>query len=444
MKKLLLIILISALLILTLLIMLYYIYFNLAQIESLLVHIGVVIILIFTALVIMRYMLLLFFSILQTIIKSADSVRKYTERKLYGERKEYKRVTITVPAYNEEVVIEKALLSLKEQTYPNLEILVIDDGSKDRTFIKAKRLEYNQGNRSLKVYRKPNGGKANAINYGIEHSTGELIMVVDADSKLDPDAVELMAEHFDNEEIAAVAGSVYVSNQHTLLTKLQALEYVEGLNMVRNGQAFLKLVNIIPGPIGMFRKSALYEVGLYDDDTFAEDCDVTLKLISHNYKIEFESDAVAYTEAPENLLDLIKQRYRWTRGILQAIRKHKAMLWHISKKPSVSFVLWYMLFEAIFWPFIDVLANIFMVYLAISSGVSELLFYWWALFSVLDMAGALYCVLITGERLSLAFYALFYRLFFIEVINIAKILPTIEEWFGIEMSWGKLERTGNI
>ncbi len=425
-------------------ILLYYFYINFSKLEGLLVHSGVVIILIFTALVIMRYMLLLFFSMLKTIMKSADTARKEREREIYGERREFKRVTITVPAYNEEVVIEKALLSLKEQTYPNLEILVIDDGSKDRTFIKSKRLEYTEGNRSLKVYRKKNGGKANAINYGIEHSTGELIMVVDADSKLDPNAVALMAEYFDDEEIAAVAGSVYVSNQGTLLTKLQALEYVEGLNMVRNGQAFLKLVNIIPGPIGMFRKSALYEVGLYDDDTFAEDCDVTLKLISHDYKIEFESDAVAYTEAPENLLDLIKQRYRWTRGILQAIRKHKAMLWHITKKPSVSFVLWYMLFEAIFWPFIDVWANIFMIYLAISTGMSILLFYWWALFSVLDMAGALYCVLITGEKLSLAFYALFYRLFFIEVINIAKILPTIEEWFGIEMSWGKLERTGNI
>lgn len=435
---------ISLLLMSAIAILLYYFYINFSKLEGLLVHSGVVLILIFTALVIMRYMLLLFFSMLKTIMKSADTARKEDEKEIYGERKEFKRVTITVPAYNEEVVIEKALLSLKEQTYPNLEILVIDDGSKDRTFIKSKRLEYTKGNRSLKVYRKKNGGKANAINYGIEHSTGELIMVVDADSKLDPDAVWLMAEYFDDEEIAAVAGSVYVSNQDTLLTKLQALEYVEGLNMVRNGQAFLKLVNIIPGPIGMFRKSALYEVGLYDDDTFAEDCDVTLKLISHDYKIEFESDAVAYTEAPENLLDLIKQRYRWTRGILQAIRKHKAMLWHITKKPSVSFVLWYMLFEAIFWPFIDVWANIFMVYLAISTGMSILLFYWWALFSVLDMAGALYCVLITGEKLSLAFYALFYRLFFIEVINIAKILPTIEEWFGIEMSWGKLERTGNI
>jgi len=164
-------------------------------------------------------------------------------------------------------------------------------------------------------------------------------MVVDADSKLHNDAVELMARYFLDPEIAAVAGSVYVSNQNNLLTKLQALEYIEGLNMVRNGQAFLKLVNIIPGPIGMFRKDALYEVGLYDDDTFAEDCDVTLKLIMKGYKIDFEPEAVAVTEAPEHLLDLIKQRYRWTRGILQAI-KNTAQCFGILKNLSPLHLLY--------------------------------------------------------------------------------------------------------
>ena len=418
----------------------FYIYFDVYfyKIQNIFVQTGVVIILFFTALVILRYMLLLFFSILKTIQTSAEEEDRIITNK------KYKKVTIIVPAYNEEVVIKKSLLSLLEQTYPNLEIVVVDDGSKDRTYTIAKQLEFTRANRSLKVYRKKNGGKANAINFGIEHAEGELIMVVDADSKLAKNAVLLMARYFDNEDIAAVAGSVYVSNQTNLLTKLQALEYIEGLNMVRNGQAFLKLVNIIPGPIGMFRKSALLEVGLYDDDTFAEDCDVTLKLISHGYKIEFEPDAVAYTEAPEHLLDLIKQRYRWTRGILQAIRKHKNMLWQLKKYPSVSLVLWYMLFEAIFWPFMDIWAIIFMLYLAIISGTSMFLFFWWSLFTVLDMAGALYCILITRERLSLVFYAIYYRLFFIMIINIAKILSTIEEWFGLEMNWGKLDRKGNL
>ena len=110
-----------------------------------------------------------------------------------------------------------------------------------------------------------------------------------------------MAEYFDDPQIGAVAGSVYVTNKTTLWAKLQALEYIQGLNMVRNGQAFLKLVNIIPGPIGMFRKDAIEQVGLYEHDTFAEDCDLTLRLIQANYRIDFEPEALSITEAPEDL-----------------------------------------------------------------------------------------------------------------------------------------------
>ncbi|WP_457562918.1 glycosyltransferase family 2 protein [Caminibacter pacificus] len=384
-------------------------------------------------------MLLLFFSILKTIFKTADEKHLEKINKTLNHK-----VSIIVPAYNEEKIIAKSLESLVNQTYQNLEIIVVDDGSTDRTSEIAKYFKKHSNGKKVKVLKKSNGGKASAINHGIRHSTGELIMVVDADSKLEKNAVKLMERYFIDPNVAAVAGSVYVSNQTNLLTKLQALEYIEGLNMVRNGQALLKLVNIIPGPIGMFRKDALYEVGLYDNDTFAEDCDVTLKLITRGYKIDFESDAVAYTEAPEHLLDLIKQRYRWTRGILQAIKKHKGLLWNIRKNPAASFTMWYMLFESVFWPFMDVWTNMFIIYLSVFSGVSILIFYWWSIFTILDMAGALYCILITNNRLSLVFYAVFYRLYFISIINIAKIFSTIEEWFGIEMTWGKLERKGKL
>ena len=416
---------------------LYIFYNNFSHIQNIFVKSAIVIVLIFTMLVILRYMLLLYFSVIKLIFKSA-------EEESQSELKPTFKVSIIVPSYNEEKVLPLSLPSLINQTYENIEILVVDDGSKDKTYQIAKQFEFQTQNKSLKALTKPNGGKANAINFGITQASGEIIMVVDADSRLDKNAVELMVRYFLNPEIAAVAGSVYVSNRNNLVTKLQALEYIEGLNMVRNGQAFLKLVNIIPGPIGMFRKSALYEVGLYDDDTFAEDCDVTLKLITKGYKIDFESDALAYTEAPENFLDLIKQRYRWTRGILQAIKKHKNLLWDIRKRPSASFTMWYMLFEAIFWPFMDIWTNMFVLYLSMVSGFTVLIFFWWVMFTILDMAGALYCVLVTGEDLSLVFYAAFYRLFFIEMINIAKILSTFEEWFGIEMSWGKLERKGNL
>jgi cellulose synthase/poly-beta-1,6-N-acetylglucosamine synthase-like glycosyltransferase len=417
----------------------YYSVDNLQQIyletSNIFVRMGVVLIFIFTLLIVVRYLLLIFFSVFQTIRRSA-------EEELYIDKSH--RVTIIVPCYNEQEGIIASIKSLINQTYPNLEILVVDDGSKDRTYELAKNFEFDDGVKCLRVLSKPNGGKSRALNYGIQRATGDLICDVDADSKLDPFAIELLVQHFRDESIAAVAGSVKVINDDTFITKLQALEYIEGLNMVKNGQAFLKLVNIIPGPIGMFRKEAMKKVNYYAHDTFAEDCDITLKLIAAGYKIDFEPDAIAYTEAPEHLLELLKQRYRWTRGILQAIKKHKRHLWHFREQKSLFFVMWYMLFEAIFWPFMQLWGDLFMIYLAMTSGTSQLLVFWWIMFTVLDIAGAVYCLLITKEKLSLAIYSTIYRLFFITIINIAKIFATIEEWFAIEMTWGTLERKGRI
>ena len=421
---------------------LYLTYFSVNNLEnifietsSIFIRFGVILIFIFTLFIIVRYLLLMFFSILQTIRRSADEDSHISKKDT---------VTVIVPCYNEQDVIVPSLRSTIAQTYPNLEILVVDDGSSDRTYELAKVFEFDDGYRSLKVLSKVNGGKSRALNYGIEKAKGNLICCVDADSKLDKFAIELLVQHFKNPEIAAVAGSVSVINTDTFLTKLQALEYIQGLNMVKNGQAFLKLVNIIPGPLGMFRKEAMKEVGYYSHDTFAEDCDLTLSLIAKGYKIDFEPDAIARTEAPENLLDLLKQRYRWTRGILQAIKKNRKYLWNLRSKPSISFVMWYMLFESVFWPFMQIWGDLFMIYLALSTGTSQLLLFWWIMFTVLDIAGAIYCLLITKEKLSLAAYSTIYRLAFITVINIAKIFATIEEWFNIEMSWGKLERKGRI
>jgi len=387
----------------------------------------------FTWIVILRYVSFLFLSLLKTTEKTFTLHRRSS--------KFYPKVTIIVPAYNEEVTIATSIKSLVKQTYDNLEIIIMDDGSKDNNYKIAKKFEGKFNGKNIKVLTKKNGGKSRALNFAIERSNGEFIMCVDADSKLENDAVALMVRHFEDPEMSAIAGSVFVSNRVNLLTKLQALEYIEGLNMVRNAQAFLRLVNIIPGPIGMFRKSDVLEVGGYDHDTFAEDCDLTLKLIKKNRKIDFEPDAVAHTEAPEELLDLLKQRYRWTRGILQAIRKHSINLWKFNN-PTFSMVLWYMLFEAIFWPFMDLFVNILVIYTSATQGVNNLLIFWWILFTIVDISGALYCILITNESKSLSLYAILYRLYFISVINVSKIFATIEEWFNIEMNWGKLDRKG--
>jgi len=403
--------------------------------ENTFFRVSIVLVAFFTFIVIFRYVAFIFFSIMKTYQKtmSLDTSDSFYMPK----------VSIIVPAYNEAVTIASSIKSLVQQTYNNLEIIIMDDGSSDDTFKIAKKFEGEFKGKKIKVLTKKNGGKSRALNFAFERSKGELIMNVDADSKLEKDAVEILVKYFRNPEISAVAGSVFVSNRNTLLTKLQALEYIEGLNMVRNAQAFLHLVNIIPGPIGMFRREALEEVGGYAHDTFAEDCDLTLKLIQKEHKIDFEPEAIAYTEAPDKLLDLLKQRYRWTRGILQAIRKHSHNLWNF-KNFNFTFVLWYMLFEAIFWPFMDLFATMLLIYISFSQGVNTLLILWWSLFTIVDISGALYCVLITNEAKSLALYAIFYRLYFISIVNTSKIFATIEEWFQFEMSWGKLDRIGGI
>ena len=400
------------------------------------VKISIMFILVFSLIIISRYFLLLLLSMLN-LIKHA----KYPKQR---DTSHSKMVSIIVPCYNEELVLLSSLKSLMDQTYKNYEILVIDDGSNDKTYKIAKSMEFTEQNKRLVAYTKSNSGKANSLNFGIEKAKGELILTVDADSKLSSTSVELMVEYFNDPRVGAVAGSVYVTNQNTLWSKLQALEYIQGLNLVRNGQAYLKLVNIIPGPIGMFRKSAILEVGGYQTDTFAEDCELTLNLINQKYKIDYEIDAVSYTEAPEELTDLLKQRYRWTRGILQSIIKHQDRLWKVHKNFSMSLVMWYMLFEAILWPFAFVFANFFMLYVALSSGYNETFLYWWLIFTVLDLSASLYCVSVTKESIKLILYSFYYRIFFINIINVAKILATIEEFRGVKMGWGKLERKGRI
>jgi biofilm PGA synthesis N-glycosyltransferase PgaC len=153
---------------------------------------------------------------------------------------------------------------------------------------------------------------------------------------------------------------------------------------------------------------------------------------------------VAYTEAPEKLLDLLKQRYRWTRGILQAISKHKLLLLRPDRGFGLSFTLWYMIFEGILWPSMNVFANVLFVFVAARYGAALPLVLWFAQLTVLDLAAALYCVAVEGERLALVPYAIFYRAFFALTIDVSKLFATAEELLKLRMDWGKLERIGRI
>ncbi|MEO7068510.1 MAG: glycosyltransferase family 2 protein [Rhodanobacter sp.] len=353
-------------------------------------------------------------------------------------------VSLVVPAYNEGLVIQPAIRSLLQLDYPNYEIIVIDDGSTDDTYEKALAVASESVNISVRVITKRNAGKAEALNTGMSVAEGEFILNMDGDSKLSSNTLKECVRHFKDPRVAAVAGNVKVVNRQNIWSRIQALEYIEGLAMARKAQSYARVVNIIPGPLGMFRKSVLQEVGGYDHRTFAEDCDLTLKLLVNGWHIIYEARAIAWVETPTSLLNLLKQRYRWTRGILQATAKHKWALWHPHQGGVNFYILWYMIFEGIVWPFSNLLSNFFFAYVSMQYGLIVLLFYWWVQLTLLDLIAAMYCCIIEDEDPAIIPYAVLFRLVYINIIDVAKVLATIEEWRGISMTWGKLDREGSL
>lgn len=398
--------------------------------------------LIFLGFLIFRYAIVMLFSFLEHI-EYQMKVGKEPEPSEHDDGI-LPMITLVVPAYNEGPVIEAAVRSLLKLDYPNYEVIVVDDGSSDDTYERALAVARESVGVTVRVVTKRNGGKSDALNTGMSCARGDFVLNMDGDTKLSRNALRACIRHFEDPRIGAVAGNVKVLNRENMWTRVQALEYVEGLAMARKAQSFLRSVNIIPGPLGMFRKSVLQQAGGYDHDTFAEDCDLTLKILMRGWHIAYEPTAIAWVETPSRLLDLLKQRYRWTRGILQAIRKHKNALWNPSESGVNFYILWYMLFEGIIWPISSVMGNIFFAYVGLRYGIVLLLFYWWLQLTMLDVIAAAYCVVVEEEDPSLIFYAIAFRLFYIPIVDVSKVFASIEEWRGTAMTWGKLQREGKL
>jgi poly-beta-1,6-N-acetyl-D-glucosamine synthase len=403
------------------------------QVQTFLVRLVVISLIFFLSILYLRYFALLWFGYLQ-----------HTEQNVRAREvpDDLPPVSIIVPAYNEGEVIDQAIRSLLEMDYPVFEIVVVDDGSSDDTAEIAARWESEADGHDVRVISKRNGGKAAALNVGISQARYPFVLCMDADSWMDPGTLRAAMGHFADPTVGAVAGNVKVANRKGLLARLQALEYIEGLNMPRRAQGFIAAVNIVPGPVGIFRRSALEEVGGYDTDTFAEDADLTLKLITAGWKILYEDQAITWTDAPEGLLDLIQQRYRWTRGLLQAIRKRKALF----LSPFPDFPLWLsvveMAFEAIIWPILNVYAHLFFAVVALLFGAGELLLYWWLLLTVTDLVIALVTVSMEEEDLRLVPLAIIYRFFFLLFLDVVKTFAAFEEMLNLGMGWEKLRRVG--
>jgi len=234
------------------------------------------------------------------------------------------QVAVLVPAFNEEKVIARTVRSVLRSDYPHLRVVVIDDGSSDRTSDVVKEIyaaEIASG--KVTVLTKPNGGKAAALNFALETVTEEIYVGIDADTVIAMDAISHLVPHFANPRIAAVAGNAKVGNRVNLWTRWQALEYITSQNFERRALDLFGVVTVVPGAIGAWRTSASRAAGNYQTNTVAEDADLTMSLLEQNNLVIYEDQALAFTEAPVTMDGLMRQRFRWSFGILQAVFKHR-------------------------------------------------------------------------------------------------------------------------
>jgi cellulose synthase/poly-beta-1,6-N-acetylglucosamine synthase-like glycosyltransferase len=240
---------------------------------------------------------------------------------LLSAENEYPLVSVIVPAFNEEVNAIRTVNSLLAQDYPEIEIIFVDDGSKDKTFTNVD--EAFKDNPKVQVFTKLNGGKASALNFGIQKAFAEYVVCIDADTQLKTDAITLLMKKFENENVGAVAGNVKVGNEINMITKWQSIEYITSQNFDRRAFDLLNGITVVPGAIGAFKKDAILVAGGFTSDTLAEDCDLTMRLLRNGYIVRNCTEAISYTEAPETFKQFLKQRFRWSFGVMQCFWKHR-------------------------------------------------------------------------------------------------------------------------
>jgi cellulose synthase/poly-beta-1,6-N-acetylglucosamine synthase-like glycosyltransferase len=256
--------------------------------------------------------------------------------KVIPEPNESIRVTAVIPAFNEEKVIEKTVQSILDSDYKRLDVIVVDDGSNDRTSeIVTEKFGKNP---RVNLITKLNGGKADALNVGISKAKGSILILLDADTIVEPDAVSRLVPHFKNKSIAAVSGNTRVGNVTNIITKCQRVEYIRDFNLIKNGMSKLNCMAVVPGALGAWRKDAIQKVGGFSVQTLGEDRDLTMALLKAGYKINFEPMAFSKTEAPSSLRDFMKQRFRWTYSTMQCVKKYLGSFLSL-KRPSMGWIL---------------------------------------------------------------------------------------------------------
>ena len=368
-------------------------------------------------------------------------------------------VTVLIPAFNEKTVISRTIVSLLRSDEPAEEILVIDDGSSDGT---ADFVEAEFGDEpTVRVLRQTNAGKSAALNLGIAEAIGDVLVCADADTQFVPEAVGRLVRHFSDPRVGAVAGNVKVGNRVNLLTEWQSLEYITSQNLDRLAYSLGDAITVVPGAVGAWRRRAVLDADGYLTDTHAEDMDLTWRLHRAGWRVRTEQSAVAYTEAPETLRPLLKQRFRWTFGTLQCLWKHRGAIggsgwfgWVVL--PST----W--LFNIVFQllaPLVDLQVLVAIVVAAHSAWTQHTQQLDWqpnfssvefltvtvasfAAFFALDLMAAFIGLRLDREHPRALLNLFWQRFAYRQLLYLVLLRAVTKALFGTRMGWGKLERTG--
>jgi cellulose synthase/poly-beta-1,6-N-acetylglucosamine synthase-like glycosyltransferase/peptidoglycan/xylan/chitin deacetylase (PgdA/CDA1 family) len=350
-------------------------------------------------------------------------------------------VAIIVPAYNEAVGIERAVRSLAASEYPDFEVIVVDDGSTDDTAGLVERL----GIARVRVLRKDNGGKASALNAGIEASSAPIVVMVDGDTVFEREALGRLVRPLGDSSVGAVSGNTKVGNRRTLLGKWQHIEYVTGFNLDRRMYEVLQCTPTVPGAIGAFRRDALEEVGGVSSATLAEDTDLTLSIGRTGRRVLYAEDARAWTEAPSTFGDLWRQRYRWSYGTMQAVWKHKRVLFtrNPRERRIGRLALPYMILFQITLPILAPLLDLFALYGLLFTRVWPVFAYWLG-FNVLQLGLATFAFRVDGESLRPLWALPLQQFVYRQLMYLVIIESTVSALVGTRAHWRHLTRTGDV
>ncbi|GAA1732525.1 glycosyltransferase family 2 protein [Isoptericola hypogeus] len=283
-------------------------------------------------------------------------------------------VSVVVPAYDEAVVIENCVRSVLRSDYPRYEVICVDDGSSDDTFVRMEALA--AAHPEVTAVRQENAGKGAALNTGIAAASGDVLLLVDADGLFRPDTITRMLRGFRDPGVGAVCGSDRPVNLDRVQTRLLALISHVGTGLMRRALDVLGCLPVVSGNIGAFRREVLDRTGPLRTDTLGEDLELTWRVHREGYRVTFAPDALVYAESPSTLRGLWRQRVRWARGLLQATELHRSMIGR-TRYRAFGIYLAYNTLAQIVAPFVQVLAMVVLAVLVAVDGPGSLPASWW-------------------------------------------------------------------